>query len=153
MQILHQISGLLWQAAPTFVLLILLYSFLKSQFFQPLEKVLDERAARIEGARRSAEAAQAAAQEKARAYKDALKKARADIYAEQEVARRAALEERAGIVRETRNQANETIRVAKERIAAEMTQARSQLEEDSQSLAGEIVRVLLERRPRGPAPA
>jgi len=153
MQILEQISELLWQAAPTFVLLILLYFFLKAQFFRPLEKVLDERAARIEGARHSAEAAQAAAQEKVRAYKAALKKARADIYAEQEVARRAALEERAGIVRETRNQANETIRAAKERIAAEMTQARAQLEKESQSLAGEIVRVLLERRPRGPAPA
>ena len=152
MQILHQISGLLWQAAPTFVLLILLYFFLKSQFFGPLEKVLDERSARIEGARRSAEAAQAAAQEKARGYKDALKKARADIYAEQETARRGALEERAAILRDTRNQANETIRVAKERIAAEMTQARAQLERETQSLAGEIVRVLLGRSPGGPAP-
>jgi F-type H+-transporting ATPase subunit b len=145
MQILNQIIDLLWQAAPTFVLVVLLFFFLKSQLFKPLERVLEERAARIEGARRSADAAQSAAQAKARAHQDALKKARAEIYSEQEAARRAALDERAALVRETRNQANETIRAAKERIATEMAAAKAELEAQSQTLAGEIVRVVLEQ--------
>jgi len=151
MQVLNQLTGLMWQAAPTFFFLLVLYLCLKTLFFKPLEKVLEERSARIEGARQSAESAQAAAQEKIRAYQGALKKARSQIYAEQEAARRAALEERAGMVREARNRANETTRVAKERIAAEMTQAREQLERESQALAGEIVRVVLAQRPGGSA--
>jgi F0F1-type ATP synthase membrane subunit b/b' len=145
MQILNQITDLLWQAAPTFVLVVLLFFFLKSQLFKPLERVFEERAARIEGARRSADAAQSAAQAKARAHQDALKKARVEIYSEQEAARRAALDERAALVRETRNQANETIRAAKERIATEMAAAKAELEAQSQTLAGEIVRVVLEQ--------
>jgi F-type H+-transporting ATPase subunit b len=149
MQVLHQIVELFSRAAPTFFLLIVLYLFLKAHLFKPLEKVLEERSARIEGARRSAEATQAAAQEKVRAYQDALKKARTGIYAEQELARRAALEQRAALVRDTRGRANETIRAAKENIAAEMTQARVQLEQECHALASEIVRVVLERRPEG----
>jgi F0F1-type ATP synthase membrane subunit b/b' len=151
MQVLNQLTGLIWQAAPTFFLLLVLYLCLKTLFFKPLEKVLEERSAGIEGARQSAESTQAAAQEKVRAYQEALKKARSQIYADQEAARRAALEERAGMVREARNRANETTRVAKERIAAEMTQAREQLDRESQALAGEIVRVVLAQRAGGSA--
>lgn len=150
MEILRQIGDLFLQASPTVVLLLIFYAFLRVYFFGPIEKVLEERSARIEGARRSAEAAQAAAEEKTRVYQDALKKARAEIYAEQDAARRTALDERAAAIRETRNRANETIRAAKDRIAGELSAARAELERQSEALAGEIVRAVLERR-RPPA--
>ena len=61
------------------------------------------RAARARGADlrargKSAESLRAAAREKDRAYREALRKARAEIFAEQEAARRVALEERSALV-------------------------------------------------------
>jgi F0F1-type ATP synthase membrane subunit b/b' len=148
-ELLNQLGEFVLQALPTSVLVFLFYLFLKTNLFQPLEKVMAERSVRIEGARKEAEACQAAAQEKVRAYQEALKKARAEVYAEQEAARRAVLEERAALVRDTRNRANEKIRAAKDAIAKDIAAARAQLESESQSLGAEIVRTILQ--PRNPA--
>ena len=148
-EILKQLGELFLEAAPTSFIVLLFFLFLRSVFFGPIERVLAERSRRIEGARKEAEAAQAAAHEKEKSHQEALKKARAEIYAEQEAARRAALDERAELIKETRNRANETIRAAKEQIAAQVTAARRELEQDVQALGGEIARAILGRR--GPA--
>ncbi len=153
MEILNQLGGLILQAVPTVLLVFLFYVFLRASFFKPLERVLAERNSRIAGARRDAEAAQASAQEKFQAHREALKKARAEIYSEQEAARRSVLEARAALVRSSRNQANEEIRAAKERIAAELAAVRTELEKESQALAREIVRVILRRSSAGPPAA
>ena len=145
MEILHQLGELFLEAVPTVILVFLFYLFLRANFFKPLGRVLAERSARIEGARQAAEASQAAAQEKLRAYQAAMKKARAEIYAEQESARRAALDERATLIRNTRSRAQEQIRAGKERLAAELARARTELERESPTLANEIVRAILER--------
>ncbi len=150
MELLHQLGELFLQAVPTVVILFLFYLFLRANFFRPLERVLAERSARTEGARRTAEMSQAAAQEKLRAYQDALKKARTAIYAEQENARRSLLEERAALLRDTRNRSNDEVRAAKAKISAEVATARAELEKSSPALAGEIARVILERRPPAP---
>ena len=150
MEILHQLGELFLQAVPTVLIVFLFYLFLRGSFFGPLDRVLAERRARTEGARRAAESSQAATQEKVRAYQEALKKARGGIYAEQEIARRGILEERAALIRQTRSRANEEVRAAKERISAELATARTDLEKESQGLAGEIARAILGRRPPGP---
>src|SRR2546428_477400 len=147
MEILSQLGELFLQALPTVIIVFLFYLFLRSNFFQPLERVLAERWARTEGARRAAEASQAAAQEKLRAYQEALKKARAAIYAEQEAARRAVLEERAALIRNARSRAVNEVRAAKEKISADLVAARSEIQLASETLAEEIARVILERRP------
>jgi F-type H+-transporting ATPase subunit b len=152
MEILHQLGELFLQSVPTIIIVFLFYLVLRVTFFKPLDRVLTERRARTEGARRAAESAQAAAQEKQRAYNDALQKARSEVYAEQEAARRAVLDERAGLIRTTRTRSGETIRAAKEMLGADLAAARTALEADAQSLAGEIARAILEPRPsRGPA--
>ena len=153
MEILHQLGELFLAAVPTVLIVFLFYLFLRANFFRPIEKVLAERKARTEGARRAAVTMQAAAQEKVRAYQDALKKARAEVYAEQEAARRAVLEERAALVRNTRTRAGDEVRAAKERIAAELAIAQAQLERESQTLGSEVARAILERRPPGTRPA
>jgi len=117
----------------------------------PIERVLAERSKRIEGARKEADAAQAAAQEKVRSYQETLKKARGELYAEQDVARRAVLDERARLIKQTRDRANEAIRAAKDRIAGEVAGARRQLEQDSQTLGSEIARAILRTDPSAPA--
>lgn len=147
MELLHQLGELFLQALPTVVILFLFYLFMRANFFRPLERVLAERSARTEGARRAAETSRAAAQEKLRVYQDALKKARTAIYAEQESARRGLLEERAALLRDTRNRSNDEVRAAKAKISAEAATARAELEKSSPALAGEIARVILERRP------
>jgi F-type H+-transporting ATPase subunit b len=149
--ILKQLEVLLLQAVPTVILVFLFYLFLKFNFFRPLQLVLAERQARTEGARHSAEQAQAEAKGKARAYEDALKKARTAIYAEQEAARRAILDERVALIRETRNQAMVEVRAAREQINGELDQARQQMEKECVTLGSELARAMLERRLDGGA--
>jgi F-type H+-transporting ATPase subunit b len=146
--ILDQVGGLLLQAVPTIVILYLFYFFLKANLFRPLERILDERSARIEGARRESESYLSAAHEKEKAYQEALKKARAEIYAEQDALRRKALDARAAAVRQARSQAQERITGAKARIAADAAATRAALEREAESIAAEIARAILKPRPR-----
>lgn len=153
MGIFGQLADLFLQALPTFVIVLLFYVVMRGLFFGPIERVLAERSKRIDGARKEAEAAQAAAQEKARSYQEALKKARAELYAEQDAARRAVLEERTQLIKDTRNRFSEAIRAAKEKIAADVAAARRQLEHESHALGSEIARAVLRGpRPGTPAP-
>ena len=149
MNIAEQLKELVLSAVPTIVLLYLFYFFLKANFFQPLEKVMAERSRRSEGARKEAEAAQAAAAEKVRNYHDALKKARAEVYAEQDTVRRAVLDERAALIREARAKAHEEVRAGKDAIAADLDRAKAEIQGASQGLAGDIVRAILEPRAGG----
>lgn len=141
--ILSQLKGLVLEALPVIVLLILFFFFLKANFFGPLLKVMAERDARTEGARKEADAAQTASQEKTRAYQDALKKARAEVYAEQDVARKAVLEERAALVKQARARAQEEIAAAKKRIHEEKAAALAQLQAASDGLGAEIADTIL----------
>jgi F-type H+-transporting ATPase subunit b len=147
MEILQQLGELFRQAVPTVLIVFLFYVFLRASFFRPMERVLAERKARTEGARRAAESSRAAAQEKLRAYHAALKDARTEIYAEQETARRAVLEERAALLRAARSRSGEEVRAAKERIFGDLAGARAEIEALSPQLAGEIAQAILERRP------
>lgn len=152
MEILQQVGSLILQAVPTILLVLIFFLFLRSQFFGPLQKVMEERDKRIEGARKEAEAARAAAEEKKKAYQEALRKARAEVYAEQEAARRAVLDERARIVREARARAQERVRAAKDNLAAELAAARKQIEVESQVLGARIAQAILSAgsAPRAP---
>ena len=93
-EIVHQLGELFLQAVPTVLIVLVFYLILRSLFFKPL-LVMAEREARTAGARKAAEAAQAAAAEKIKQYQEALKQARAKVYAEQEAARKKLLDERA----------------------------------------------------------
>jgi F0F1-type ATP synthase membrane subunit b/b' len=152
MEILQQVGSLILQAVPTIVLVLIFFLFLRSQFFAPLQKVMEERARRIAGARQEAEAARTAAEEKKKKYQEALRKARSEVYAEQDAARRAVLDERAKLVREARGRANERVRVAKARLAAELAGARVQIDAESQALGAQIARAILSGRSSPGAP-
>ena len=62
MEIFSQLGELFLAAVPTVIVVFLFYLFLKWSFFGPIERVLHERAARIEGAQKEREAFHAAAQ-------------------------------------------------------------------------------------------
>jgi F-type H+-transporting ATPase subunit b len=151
MEIVHQLGELFLQAVPTVLIVFLFYLFLRANFFKPLERVMAERHERTVGAQRAAEASQAAAQEKVRAYQEALQKARGEIYARQEAARQEMLAERVARIRESRGRASGEVRAAKERIARELAGARADLEGASAQLGDDIARAILQTRPPQPA--
>ena len=144
MDLLHQLGELFLAAAPTAIFVFLFYLFLRWSFFGPLLQVLADRQARIEGSRKDAESLTAAAQEKQRACREALRKARAEVLAEQESARRVVLEERGKVIRQARNRAGEEVQAAKARLANEIEAARKALETSGQQLAEEVARAILE---------
>jgi F-type H+-transporting ATPase subunit b len=129
---------------PTAILVFVFYFFLRWAFFQPLLEVMAKRQTLIGGSRKEAESLAAAVEEKQRAYREGLRQARAEIFAEQEAARRAALDDRAKVLREARHRAGEQVQEAKARLAGEIEAARKSLDASGQELAEEVARAVLE---------
>lgn len=144
MDLLHQLGELFLAAVPTAILVFIFYFFLRRVFFQPLLAVMAKREALIAGSHRESESLAAAVEEKRRAYREGLRKARAEIFAEQEAARRIILDERAKVIREARHQAGEEVQAAKARLAGEVEAARKSLDVSGQELAEEVARAVLE---------
>ncbi|MGA8873170.1 MAG: ATP synthase F0 subunit B [Candidatus Acidiferrales bacterium] len=145
MEILHQLGELFLEAVPTIVIVLLFYVFMRWAFFGPIQKAMAERAARIEGARAEAASVEAAAKQELDTYHEALRKARAEIYAEQEAARQAALDERAKLLKVMRSRSQEDVAAAKKRIAADVAEARAEIERQAPALATQIARTILDR--------
>ncbi|MGO9591616.1 MAG: hypothetical protein ACLP3K_16425 [Candidatus Acidiferrales bacterium] len=145
MEILHQLGELFLEAVPTVVIVLLFYVFMRWAFFGPIQKAMAERAARIEGARAEAASVEAAAKQELDTYHEALRKARAEIYAEQEAARQAALDERAKLLKVMRSRSQEDVAAAKKRIAADVAAARAEIERQAPALANQIARTILDK--------
>src|SRR5271167_4021128 len=109
MEILRQLGDLFLQAVPTVIIVFLFYLFMRWAFFGPIQKAMAERSARIEGARAEAAKVEAEARQELDAYHEALKKARGEIYAEQEAARQVVLEDRAKLLKAMRSRAMEEV--------------------------------------------
>jgi F0F1-type ATP synthase membrane subunit b/b' len=150
--IVHQLGELFLQAVPTVLIILFFYIILRGVFFKPLLAVMAERDARTAGAQKAAEAAQATASEKIKQYRDSLRQARGQVYAEQEAARKKLLDERAAQIKEARVKTAAEVRTAKARVAAELAAARREIEASVAQLAAEIARRILEVPPRPSAP-
>jgi F-type H+-transporting ATPase subunit b len=145
MDLLHSLGQLFLGSVPTIIIVLLFYLFLRWAFFTPIEKAMAEREARMDGARAEAARVEAEAKQEMESYEEALRKARGDIFAEQEAVRREALESRAKLLKAMRARAQEDVVAATKRIEAEFQAARSQVEREAPELAGEIVRSILEK--------
>lgn len=145
MELLHQLGNLFLEAVPTIVIVLLFYFFLRWAFFTPIQKAMADREALIEGARVEAQQAEAAAKQELDAYGDALKKARAEIFAEQEVVRQAALDKRAKLLKAMRMREQEEVLKAKAKISADLAAERLEIDRDIPALARDIARVVLQR--------
>ena len=152
MEIFNQLGDLILSAVPTVIFVLLFYFFMRWSFFGPIERVLSERNKRAEGARREAEASRAAVREKMRVYHEALRKARGEIFAEQEAVRRRVLDERQAAISTARLAAQQELQGAKKALAADVEAARAQLEQSSAVLASEIAEAILAGVPSGPDP-
>lgn len=143
MDVLRQILNLIIVSLPTTIIVFLFYLFARAVFFKPMMRILEERAARTEGARSDATRLENQTQEKLSMYRRALDKIRSEIYSEQESARRAALDERGELLRQTRAKANERVREAKKRLDEELARTGEEVERQTQRLAEDAVRAVL----------
>jgi F0F1-type ATP synthase membrane subunit b/b' len=151
MEILHQLGELFLQSVPTVIVVLFFYAFLRWAFFTPITKAMAERTARIEGARAEAAAVEAEAKSELDAYNDALRKARAQIFAEQEAARQVVLDERGRLLQAMRNRVQDEVVAAKKKITAETAAVRAEIERQTPQLAAEIARTVIEGPARGTA--
>ncbi|MGB7437389.1 MAG: ATP synthase F0 subunit B [Candidatus Acidiferrum sp.] len=151
--LVHQIGELFLRAVPVALIVIVFYFVLRSLFFKPILAVMAERQARTQGAQKSAEAAQAAAAEKVRQYEEALRQAKAKIFAEQEAERKKVLDERAATLKGARNRASSEVTKAKERVAGELATAKKDIEVTASELAAEITRRALQVLPEPSGPS
>ena len=152
-EIVHQLGELFLQAVPTVLIVLLFYLVLRGLFFKPLLRVMAEREARTAGARKAAEVAQAAAAEKVKQYQEALRRARGQVYAEQEAARKKLLDDRAAQLKDARGKAAIEVASAKERMTQDLVEARRDIEASVAQLAAEIARRVLQVPPRPGSPA
>lgn len=153
MEIVHQLGELFLQAVPTVLIVLLFYLVLRGLFFKPLLRVMAEREARTAGARKAAEVAQAAAAEKVKQYQEALRRARGQVYAEQEAARKKLLDDRVAQLKDARGKAAIEVASAKERMTQDLVEARRDIEASVAQLAAEIARRVLQVPPRPGSPA
>lgn len=144
---LRALSGLLLEAIPTLIIVLILHIYLKKVYFQPMERVLAARSDATEGARKLAEESLAKASEMAAEYDAALRTARSELYREQEEFRQALRQQHEQAVKEARERASQMVKEASGQLQAELSSAKQGLKRDADVLSERIVETILSRRP------
>jgi F-type H+-transporting ATPase subunit b len=140
---LKQVGELLLGAIPTAVLLLLLYAIYQNLLRKPLNRILEQRRERTEGAILKARADVAAAESRTQEYEQKLREARLAIFKAQEARRQQAQQLRAQALAEARSRAQQQIREAKTAIEQDMAVARAGLQTEIDRLASEIINTIL----------
>lgn len=145
-QTLQSLGGILLQAIPTIGLLLIVHFYLKWMFFKPVREVIEKRRQATEGARESAAQMVKMAAEKTAQLEAALRKARDEIYQENEATRQSWIAEQAAKQEEARQQSRALIHQAKLELEAEAAAAKRGLEGMAESLADEIAQTMVARK-------
>jgi F-type H+-transporting ATPase subunit b len=143
---LHDLGGIILEGLPTFFLVFILAFFVRQLYLKPLDRVLEERYRRTEGAGKEAERNLRNADHKIAEYRAALSKARMEIYQEEAVFLQKLHGEQTEQARATRDQSDARVAEIKIAIAKEADEARESLEAQAEGLAGRIADVILARR-------
>jgi F-type H+-transporting ATPase subunit b len=143
-QTLNQLGELLLGAVPTVILLALLYALYTTIVHKPLQRVLEERRSKTEGAIEKSKADVAAADARTSEYEQRLREARAALFRAQEARRQAALQARSNAVSEARARAQAEVQAAKAGIESDRAAAEKGLLGEAEALAREIMRRVLE---------
>lgn len=136
--IFNQLGHLFLQAAPTVILVFLLFVILDRILFRPLMTVMKQRDELTVGALARAREQTVAAEAKTREYEDAFQAARQEVYRQREADRRTSLEHRDAGLRKAREQAEVFIRDAQAALATEVALTKAELDAACQPLAEEI---------------
>lgn len=125
------------------VLLLALYGAYQMLVAGPLEKALDERYARTDGAFEQAKQDIAAADARSQQYEQGLREARATIFKALENRRQQAIQARNAAAAEARKAAAARVQQEKAQIEQQMAAARAGLAQESERLATEIIQAVL----------
>ena len=120
-----------------------LYFILKKSLFDPINQVLSDRDAVINGGQQEAQTNLVRCHELADNYEKALKAARQVSYREQEKFRTEALKMRAKAVAEGKAKAEKQVAAARAGTAVQVSAAKKTLESEVSSLADGIVKTIL----------
>jgi F-type H+-transporting ATPase subunit b len=129
---LRQLGELLLGAVPTVILLALLYALYTSIVHKPLQRVLDERRSKTEGAVEKSRADIAAAEARTTEYEQKLREARATVFRAQETKPQAALHARAAALHQAREPAQAQVQAAKTDIEKDRAAAEKGLHGEAQ---------------------
>lgn len=140
---LQQVGELLLDSVPTVVLLLALYAVYQNIVRRPLERMLNERRERTEGAAQKARADIASAEARTQEYEQKLREARVAVFKAQEARRQQAQQMRMKAMEDARRAAQEQIQQARAAVEQDMAAARVGLQSEAQRLASEIVRTIL----------
>lgn len=144
-KILEQLGGLFLGSLPSVVLLIVLYFFLKTLLFNPLEKILAERYQKTEGKEKGAADALHQAERRAGEYAKAIQDAKAEIYAQQELLRKSLEAERDAAVAAAAERADTLLNEGRASIEKELADSRVVVEREAAELARMIAGKVLTR--------
>ncbi len=139
-----QLGELLRAAVPTIVLFLLLYAVYHYVVHKPLQRILQERRNRTQGAIERARADIAAAESKASEYENRLRDAKLTIFRSLENRRHLAQQARSAAVAQARSRAEEQLKQAKAQIQQDVAVARQGLQGESERLSAEIIRTILQ---------
>ena len=134
-QTLQQLGELLLGSVPTVILLALLYALYKAIVHKPLQRVLEERHSKTEGAIEKSRADIAAAEARTAEYEQNLREARAAVFRAQEARRQTVIQARTTALNEARNKAQAQVQAAKKAIEADRVAAEAALPADAATLA------------------
>lgn len=132
------------------VLLLTLFVAYRSLVAGPLDRVLEERYARTDGAFEQAKTDVNAAEARSVEYEQAIRAARASIFKSLEAKRQEALQARAAAAAEARKAASARVQQEKVQIEQQMVTVRAGLQQESERLANEIIQAIL--RPGAASP-
>jgi F-type H+-transporting ATPase subunit b len=145
-KLFHDLGGIVLNALPTSLIVLILAVFVKHFYLKPLETVLAERFRLTEGARKAAEEGLQAADSKISDYEAALEKARGEIYTEQAEFLRKLHSEQAERARAAKTASDSTLAAVRQSFSVEAAEARLGLAAQSEQLASEIADSVLARR-------
>ena len=145
-KLFHDLGGIVLNALPTSIIVLILAFFVKKLYLNPLDAVLAERHRLTEGARQAADASFQLADSKVASYEASLEKARREIYAEQSEFLRKLHAEQSARTAEAKTASDATLAAARKSVAEEAAAARATLAVDSDQLATQLAETVLTRR-------
>lgn len=128
------------------LVMILVWSLcfiLKKSFFDPINKILAERDAAINGGQQEAQERLVQCDELSQSYQQSLKAVRQEGYRQQEQLRGEALKVRSQIVAEGRSSAESQLQAAKQETQTQVAAAKQILESEVNGIADGIVKTIL----------
>ena len=121
-----------------------LYFILKKSFFDPIQHILAERHAAIEGTEQKAREQLAEVDKQSRIYAHALRDARSENYRKQEALRAEAMNIRAQVIVSGRENADYLVGEARKDIQVQVETAKKSLESEVNEIADGIAKSVLQ---------